>query len=207
MSQWSLTTELLMFDSLEAFQQDPSVCETAARLVMCACGTHEPQFYGKQIEYTTKGNIIADWDSYEDHEKVLNSPLFPVVKETLLKETIISWDTTVTYHTIFSARPIALERPITEVTVLTLKAPGNRQEVVEILTTISERTENMFVFGVEHDNDQKYLALCGWESVEAYNEAVSKPEVADILERLWSLADRNYHYLTQLSKVYRSDST
>ncbi|KAG9308677.1 hypothetical protein JVU11DRAFT_11634 [Chiua virens] len=205
MSQWNFVTELLMFDTLEAFRRDPSVCEPGCQLVMTADGSHEPHYYGKRIEDAGKGNIICDWDSYEAHEEVLNGPLFPKVRDALLKETVVSWETTETLHAILSGSPkVALEHPVTAVTLLTLKAPENRNAVVDILTKISERTGNRHVFGVIHEDDQKYMTFCGWESVEAHLEAISKPEAAAILEKLWSLAHKDQNFHTHLFYVYRT---
>ena len=70
------------------------------------------------------------------------------------------------YHVRFSAPTIALNYPVTEVAILTLKAPENRAGVVEILSGIAKATNNLYAFGLTRGDENKYVAICGWESVE-----------------------------------------
>ncbi|KAG9310827.1 hypothetical protein JVU11DRAFT_8680 [Chiua virens] len=51
------------------------------------------------------------------------------------------------YHIRFLGPTIALDRPVTEVTILTLKAPENHEALVDILSKVSETTAKMLVFG------------------------------------------------------------
>jgi hypothetical protein len=124
------------------------------------------------------------------------------------------------YHVQFSAPTIALEKPVTEVLILTLKAPENRATVVDILSKISEVTEKRLVFGQTREDENKYILIGGWPTVEVcrrnasrvfrsdYNasssqahwETVAKPEIAATLDKLYSLAAKDHHYHTKLSQ-------
>ena len=70
------------------------------------------------------------------------------------------------YHVQFSAPTIALEKPVTEVLVFTLKAPENHEIVVNILSGISEASGKMFVFGQTREDENKFVVICGWDSIE-----------------------------------------
>lgn len=70
------------------------------------------------------------------------------------------------YHVQFSAPTIALEKPVTDVVILTLKAPENRASVVDILSKISEASEKMVVFGQTREDENKYILIGGWDTVE-----------------------------------------
>lgn len=71
------------------------------------------------------------------------------------------------YHVKFSApTALALGKPVTEVLVLTLKAPENRTDVVDILSKISEASENKSVFGQTREDENKYILIGGWPTVE-----------------------------------------
>ena len=70
------------------------------------------------------------------------------------------------YHVQFSAPTIALEKPVTEVLILTLKAPENRATVVDILSKISESSGKILVFGQTREDENKYILIGGWQTVE-----------------------------------------
>lgn len=70
------------------------------------------------------------------------------------------------YHVQFSGPTIAFEKPVTEVLVLTLKAPENRSALVDILSKISEASEKIYVFGKTRENENKYILIGGWPTLE-----------------------------------------
>lgn len=70
------------------------------------------------------------------------------------------------YHVQFSAPTIALEKPVTELLILTLKAPENRATVVDILSKISEASGKILVFGQTREDESKYVLIGGWPTVE-----------------------------------------
>jgi len=81
------------------------------------------------------------------------------------------------YHVIFNDHPIAFQKPVTEVLVLTLKDPSNRTEVFDILTKISNVTEKMLVFGPTLEDENVIILVGGWPSVEVGVEMVVFLEV------------------------------
>lgn len=121
------------------------------------------------------------------------------------------------YHVKFSAPPIALDQPVTEVLMLTLKAPENRAAVVDILTKIAELS-GMHAFGQTREDENKYIVVGGWPSVEvrrrntiprlendtplsqAHQEMAAKPEVAATVDKLRSLVNKDHLYHTKLSQ-------
>lgn len=125
------------------------------------------------------------------------------------------------YHVQFSAPTVAFEKPVTEILILTLKAPENRPSVVDILSKISEASEKMLVFGQTVEDENKYILVGGWPTVEVCNratlrpplvsnvlihlgkahwETVAKPDVAAALSTLYSLASKDHIFHTKLSQ-------
>jgi hypothetical protein len=89
-------------------------------------------------------SLASDWNSLAHHQAMLASPSYGALLEAL-KPAYGGWSKM--YHVNFNANPIALQQPVTEVLLLTIKNPSNRTEVFEILTKISDSTKKMLVFG------------------------------------------------------------
>jgi hypothetical protein len=70
------------------------------------------------------------------------------------------------HHVIFNDHPIALQQPVTEVLVVTLKDPSHRAEVFDILGKMSDLTKNMLVFGPTLEDGNTIILVGGWPSVE-----------------------------------------
>ncbi|KAF8833627.1 hypothetical protein BDN67DRAFT_916591, partial [Paxillus ammoniavirescens] len=137
-----------------------------------------------------------DWATYEDHQTVMNDPSHPDLV-AILKPS--RGGNLQIYHVQFSAPTVAFEKPVTEVLILTLKAPENRATVVDILSKISEASQKMLVFGQAIEDENKYIVVGGWPTVEAHWEAVAKPDAAAALTKLYSLATKDHLYHTKLA--------
>ena len=107
--------------------------------------------------------MSADWDSHEIHKAFASHPSFPAINEAF-KPSL--GGNVVIYDVSFSAPTVALEKPVTEILVLSLKAPENREAVVDILTKFSEASGKMLVFGQTRQDENKYVVLGGWPTVE-----------------------------------------
>jgi quinol monooxygenase YgiN len=193
------TTEILIFEASNEFRDDPlRLSIPPFDIVLKADGVHAPAYYGKQVEDPSIwGNVFLNWDSYEAHKAVTDAPSYQAILDAL-KPSL--GGKTEMYHVQFSAPTIALEKPVTEVLILTLKAPENRATVVDILSKISEVTEKRLVFGQTREDENKYILIGGWPTVEAHWETVAKPEIAATLDKLYSLAAKDHHYHTKLSQ-------
>lgn len=135
---------------------------TQARAISSSVRQHhlQPVRFGKALP-----PLSVDWDNYEAHKAFIDSPSYSALLEKL-KPSLGASGKAEMYHVLFSAPTIALEKPATEVCILTLKAPENRATVVDILSTISEATEKAVVFGQTREDDNKYILIGGWPTVE-----------------------------------------
>ncbi|KIJ09159.1 hypothetical protein PAXINDRAFT_87875, partial [Paxillus involutus ATCC 200175] len=108
------------------------------------------------------------WESYEAHQRVTNHASCPdviaIFKPCQGRKIRM-------YHVQFSAPTIAFEKPVTDVLVLTLKAPENRATVVDILSKLSEASQKMLVFGQTVEGKNKYIVVGGWPTV---NEGLTR---------------------------------
>ncbi|KAF8428052.1 hypothetical protein L210DRAFT_3564460 [Boletus edulis BED1] len=194
----TLTTEILIFEASDGFRNDPGLVIPAFDVALKAKGVQSPVYYGKQIEEpSTWGYLILNWDEYESHKALIDGPTYPDVIAGL-KSSIGGSARTEMYHVKFASPTIALEMPVTEVAILSLKAPENRAALVDILTKLSEASEKRFVFGQTREDENKYVLIAGWPTVEAHQEISAKPEVAAAREKLLSLANKEHAYHTKL---------
>lgn len=163
--------------------------------------------------------IHVDWDSWEAHSAIVDKPAYLDLLKALTPS-LSGTHCPEMYHIQFSGPTVALEKPVTEVLVLTLKAPENRATMVDILSEIAGSSGESLIFGQTREEENKYILIGGWETVEvgrsnatrvlplddkkltrssqAHWEAVAKPEAAAAFERLYSLANKDHLFHTNL---------
>ncbi|KAF8835839.1 hypothetical protein BDN67DRAFT_1072219 [Paxillus ammoniavirescens] len=191
------TTQVVIFEMDEGLHTRLQAIKPIYERVHKSAGVQNPPCYiGSQIENVKTGSPFSiDWDSYEGHQAVMNHPSYPevigIVRPFPGAEVQI-------YHVQFLAQTVALEKPVTEVLVLTLKAAENRAAVVDILSKISEASQKNLVFGQTIEDENKYIVVGGWPTVEAHWETVTKPDAVAALTKLYSLTTRNHLYHTKL---------
>jgi hypothetical protein len=190
------TTELVIFDTTEAVRNDRSILKPAFEMVAKSNGIQMPAYVGTQIENPGKGYVFMNWNSLAHHQAMLASPSYGALLEAL-KPAYGGWSKM--YHVNFNANPIALQQPVTEVLLLTIKNPSNRTEVFEILTKISDSTKKMLVFGPALEDANLIIVVGGWRSVEAHWQMVAKPEPKAALERLYTLANKDHLFHSALT--------
>ncbi|OJA12620.1 hypothetical protein AZE42_12257 [Rhizopogon vesiculosus] len=191
------TTEVLIFDTSEAHRKDIlAIASTACDIVYEAAGCRRPGYTGLQTEDKATGYVFLNWDSRAHHQAVIDGPNYGRVLEALKP---IFGDKKEMHHVIFNDLPIAFESPVTEVFICTLKDPGHREEVFDILAKISDKTEKKLVFGPTLENENVFIIVAGWDSVEAHWEMVAKPEPKALVERLFALANKDHLAHTSLT--------
>ncbi|KAG2145430.1 uncharacterized protein EDB93DRAFT_1087121 [Suillus bovinus] len=190
------TTELVIFDGTEAVRKDRSILKPAFEIVSKSNGVQMPAYVGMQIENPAKGYVILNWDSLTHHQAMMAAPSYATLLEAL-KPAYGGWSKM--YHVIFNAHPTALQQPVTEVLLLTIKNPSHRAEVFEILTKLSDSTKKMLVFGPSLEDNNVIIVIGGWKSVEAHWQMVANPEPKAALERLYALANKDHLFHTTLT--------
>ncbi|KAG2145432.1 uncharacterized protein EDB93DRAFT_1087147 [Suillus bovinus] len=190
------TTELVIFDATETVRKDRSILKPAFEIVSKSNGVQMPAYIGMQIENPAKGCVFMNWDSLAHHQAMMASPSYATLLEAL-KPAYGGWSKM--YHVIFNAHPIALQQPVTEVLLLTIKKPSHRAEVFDILTKLSDSTKKMLVFGSALEDNNVIIVIGGWKSVEAHWQMVANPEPKAALERLYALANKDHLFHTTLT--------
>ncbi|KAG9308704.1 hypothetical protein JVU11DRAFT_9048 [Chiua virens] len=196
------TTEIVIINSNDSFPTPEPLLSTFKQIKTLGVN---PSFYtGVEAENPKGGFIIVQWDSYEQHQKVVKSPSYTDVVNDL-KPVLSGQNPTGTtehkiYHVQFSGPAVAFDQPVTEMVIITLKDPGNHGAVVDILSKRSEASGNMLVYGQTREDENKYIIVSGWPTVEAQKQTASKPEVAAALRQLYSLADEDNLYSVTLTK-------
>ncbi|KAG1807964.1 uncharacterized protein BJ212DRAFT_1534358 [Suillus subaureus] len=70
------TTEVIIFDTSEAFRKDISVLGPAADVVSKVDGVRRPVYTGTQIENPTTGYIFLNWESLAHHQALMAAPSY-----------------------------------------------------------------------------------------------------------------------------------
>ncbi|KAG1761831.1 hypothetical protein EDD22DRAFT_847446 [Suillus occidentalis] len=189
------TTEIIIFETSEDFRKDVSILRPAFDIVSKSEGIRTPVYSGTQIENPTTGYLFLNWDSLAHHQAVMASPSYGSVLETLKPA---FGGPSKMHHVIFNDHPIALEQPVTEVLLITLKDPSHRAEVFDILGKISDQTKKMIVFGPTLEDENTIIVVGGWESVEAHWKTVANPEPKAAIERLFVLVNKDHLFHSAL---------
>ena len=107
--------------------------------------------------------LSVDWDSYEKHKALIDGETYPDIVNGLKPALTGKVEM---YRVKLSAPTTTLEKHVTSMLIVTLKAPANRDAVVEILTKISEGSDNALIFRQTHEDENKYILIGGWQTIE-----------------------------------------
>ncbi|KAG1718960.1 hypothetical protein EDB19DRAFT_774433 [Suillus lakei] len=190
------TTELVVFNTTEAYREDPSILYPVLDIGFQAEGAQVPAYTGLQIENPATGYMLINWDNKELHVAMMTTPLFEPLLKALKPVYEGSLDMN---HIIFNDHTTAFQQPVTEVLILTLKNPSHRAEVFNILTKLSDTYNKLLAFGPTLEDDNKIVVVHGWPSVEAHWEAVADPELKAEFQRITALANRDHLFHTTLT--------
>ncbi|KAH7913615.1 hypothetical protein BJ138DRAFT_1099304 [Hygrophoropsis aurantiaca] len=137
-------------------------------------------FYGVGVKDPMTGYIFATFDNGGNHPKAAIASLIAHLKPTRSCHVQFSSDTFKT----------AFKTPITEVLVLIMIEPDNREKAVQLLSKIAEASGGVLSFAPDTDDENTFVIFGGWESVEAHMNAYNDlPEGSKTdLRQLFSLA-------------------
>ncbi|KAN0079821.1 hypothetical protein V8E55_009387 [Tylopilus felleus] len=185
------------FNTSDSFRTNPKILEQAFGQLRAAGVNLPKSYFGLAKENPNAGIIISHWD--EQHKEMLKAPSYADAAKVFAQATT---GTPKWYHAQLSGPTTALDKPVTEVSLVTVKRPENRAAVADILSRMPRVIGNPTgAFGPTRDDKNKYIAICGWESVEAHTQAVSKPEFQEVFMNFYSLADVNFLYHAKLKKI------
>ncbi|KAG0694608.1 hypothetical protein DFH29DRAFT_880609 [Suillus ampliporus] len=190
------TTEIIIFPTSEAFRNDSSILRPVLDIVSKADGVQMPVYAGLQIEDPATGYLFLNWDSLAHHQAAMASTSYGPLRK-LLDSAFASPGKM--YHVIFNDKAIALQQPVTEVLLVTLKDPNHRAKVFEILNKFTELTKKMIVFGPTLEDENVIMIVGGWTSVEAHWETVANPEPKAAIERLFTLVNKDHLFHVALT--------
>ncbi|KAG9308632.1 hypothetical protein JVU11DRAFT_11583 [Chiua virens] len=131
----------------------------------------------------------------------MDGPWFPISMEAV-KPCFSASEKREMYHVQLSGPTVALNQPVTEVSILTLKTPENSEAVVELLAEASEKTGKMLVFGKTREDENKYIVICGWSTAQAHWDHIAQPEPAAAVAKLYSLTNKE-HVITRSCTISR----
>ncbi|KAG1844709.1 hypothetical protein F4604DRAFT_1960380 [Suillus subluteus] len=131
--------------------------------------------------------LVLDWDTLP-HHATSGVDGFPLVLGTVLCLK-------------FRNPPLGPveDQPVTELLLITLKAPSHRAEVFDILSRISDLTKKILVFGSTLEDENALILVGGWASVEVHWEMVANPEPQGAIEWLFVLANKDHLFHAALS--------
>lgn len=101
-------------------------------------------------------------------------------------------------HVHFVGELGALDKPVTEITFVTLNEGASKERALELFEGIRGEggPETTFNYGPSVEKEDVIVSICGWESVEDNNAAQKPPQV----EELMRLITRDTRHI-KLAKV------
>ncbi|KII84623.1 hypothetical protein PLICRDRAFT_46004 [Plicaturopsis crispa FD-325 SS-3] len=180
-------TEILTFPTSEAYRTDQSIVKPFAEAIVGSPGLISIH-HGLQIEDPAVGYLFVIWESLEAHQALRNSPAQGPLLATL--KPLFAGPPISVIHAKFGADPTAaLNAPVTELVVSTLKEGSSFEAISDILTKMAY-TELPTILGGAYgpavEIERTFMMVAGWESVEAHRE-VGKVLTPDKLELLGAL--------------------
>ncbi|KAF7422424.1 hypothetical protein PC9H_010580 [Pleurotus ostreatus] len=200
--------EVLAVNVSDGFTKDPKVVYQLVNILKNVPG-YITTYYGFQQEDKTKGYVLNVWETYEHHAALMQEPNYPeVVTAFSLMPAAPMPENTVMDHVAFAPYPVtALDAPVTEMAILTLKEGQDAKVLNEELAKLAKALDAAkgahppCSFGASRQRPEHNVLLVGWDNVQAHLDSVYGPGgPTDVIERLGKLADVSFSH-TAFTKV------
>jgi len=181
MSVSGSAVEIIFFESSNFYQADPAGALAGVAEALKTEGSQISNVYhAPQVEDSTKAYFIIQWKSSEHFKTTkgaeLNNELLDAVGPSLSPGTEIESPTKI-FQIKFDKDPSkALEAPVTEIAIATLNVPEKRDTLAGYVAKYDEYTAEGKVssaWGQAFNNQNVFVLIVGWESVEAHRTARS----------------------------------
>lgn len=83
-------------------------------------------------------------------------------------------------HVHFVGELGALDKPVTEITFVTLNEGASKERALELFEEIRVQ-ETTFAYGPSVEKENVIVSICGWESIEDHYAAKKPPQVAELM--------------------------
>jgi len=199
------TVEIVFFDSSKQYQDDPG--KSMADLVEYLKTTkgYISTHHGPQVEDNTKAYSFVEWQTYEDHKVILDSPTYDVdvIAKVLPALSSVSPPSLKSIHVQFDIDPTkVLDAPVIEIIVLTMKPECKikKEELKALLAVFRANVDKIALstaWGQAKEDEDLFVEIVGWESVEAHIQArKSAPEEArKLIASLGELATATVNHI------------
>ncbi|KAI0668495.1 hypothetical protein C8Q78DRAFT_262739 [Trametes maxima] len=197
------TIEVVYKPATKAFRaapQDASLVKATFDILSAQKGQNPlPKYFGLKHEDKATAYLAIAWDTFEDHDRLMNDkgeyPRLGASTESFFepggKGTM--------FHIRSTSEPWkALEAPVTEIAVFTLKDGHSKGELEQTVDAIAKRLdalgepagETLASWGPTVEKDNVVALFVGWQSVEAHVNAVTTDkEVADLITKVKTQSD------------------
>jgi len=173
------SVEIIFLDSSKQYQDDPG--KSLNDLVEYLKTVKGPTSirHAPLIEDSTKAYVFAEWDTYEDHKVIMDSPTYDVdvIAKVLPALSSTSPPSLKLVHVQFD-KDISkiLQAPVTEVFVATLKpeSKDKKEDVKGYFAHLAVALDGIAIsaaWGQAREDEDFFVAIIGWKSVEAHTEA------------------------------------
>ncbi|KAI0648295.1 hypothetical protein C8Q79DRAFT_905382 [Trametes meyenii] len=197
------TIEVVYKPATEAFRaapQDASLVKGTFDILSAQKGQSPlPKYFGLQHEDKATAYLAIAWDTFEDHERLMNDKEeYPRLGATTEVYFVPGAKGTM-FHVRSTSEPWkALEAPVTELAVFTLKDGHSKSELEQTVDAISKRLdvlgepagETLASWGPTVEKDDVFALFVGWQSVEAHvNTVTTDKEIADLITKVKTLSN------------------
>ncbi|KAF9498957.1 hypothetical protein BDN71DRAFT_1587005 [Pleurotus eryngii] len=189
--------EVLTVNVSDGFVKDPKVVYQLVNILKNVPG-YITTYYGFQHEDKTKGYVLNVWETVGHHAALMQEPSYPeVVTAFSLMPAAPMPENTVMDHVAFAPYPVtALDAPITEMAVVTLKEGQDAKLLKEELANLAKALDvakgahPLCSFGASRQRPEHNVLLVGWDNIQIHNDSVYGPGgPTDVIARIKKLAD------------------
>lgn len=138
-------------------------------------------YQGIQLENPATGYVFNAWETLAHHQALQSSPSYPVVVQSMTPAFIGPIDV---LHVTFVGGLSALDKPVTQITFITLNKGASKERALELLEGI--RSEGgrgaTFAFGPAIEKEDIIVSIIGWDSVEEHNTTQEPPQRDELIK-------------------------
>ncbi|KAF7340589.1 hypothetical protein MSAN_02130400 [Mycena sanguinolenta] len=172
----------------------PDVFKASTDLIKAAPG-HQSSFYGLKVEDEKIGYFVSVWDT---HEHLAANPHHAAIIKPLAGNP--QWHIDALNINITTDPLPALSSPAVEFAVFTLQAPDeatatqNQKRITELLKALGSGLDLAAAahppcfWGQSGEDENKFVMIVGWESVEAHIEFAMAGNLGEIVREIKTFA-------------------
>jgi len=196
--------EVACFDASEALLGDHELTRASLEALAKSDGCIKV-YYGFDVDKGKKAFMAAIWESFDHYKKFTKSDGYPAVVESM--KPAMAGPLQMQHVEVKTDPTTALEAPVTEITIVSLKEGRTFEEVramgekVDANAHLAKGAHIPSSWGPTFQDGQKIVVAAGWDSVEDHAALPGTPPFTQIFVDMAELADLTINHVKFMKLV------